>query len=464
MIKRNQKLLNTVNWLLDALLNFAAFFLAYWLRFDVFEQSAVYQPFSNYVDIALLNAIVSVALYVVFHMYEPKRHTDFSKDIWIILQANALDILLLGLLFYVRRVNEFSRILLFFYFIISTILVIAKHGILRMILNKMRSAGRNQKHVLLIGGGTLAAAYVQEIQHNPHLGYMIDGYLAAAPATIISGSGVPLLGGYVDISKILAQCQHDEVIIALDEGEAKHTRTAIDACNLHGFRFSIIPYFTEYCFSAVSPETQTMGSVQLYDICASPLDSVLNRFWKRGLDLLTATIIFIITLPIMLLAALGVKLSSKGPVFFKQERIGYKKEPFYMYKFCSMRINTDHDTAWSQKGDTRITPFGKFIRKTSIDELPQLFNIIKGDMSLVGPRPEIPFHVDHFKHEIPYYMARHQIRPGLTGWAQVCGLRGNTSIEKRIQYDLYYIYNWSLALDIRIIVKTIFGGVFSREE
>jgi len=186
-------------------------------------------------------------------------------------------------------------------------------------------------------------------------------------------------------------------------------------------------------------------------------------FLKRSMDIFGALFGLIFLSPLFLAVALLVRHKLGSPVIFRQERAGKKGKPFVIYKFRTMTDERDEDGNLLPD-EKRLTKFGAFLRSTSIDELPQLFNIIKGDMSLVGPRPEIPFHVDHFKHEIPYYMARHQIRPGLTGWAQVCGLRGNTSIEKRIQYDLYYIYNWSLALDIRIIVKTIFGGVFSREE
>ena len=166
----------------------------------------------------------------------------------------------------------------------------------------------------------------------------------------------------------------------------------------------------------------------------------------------------------MLLAAVGVKLSSPGPIIFRQKRVGLNKKPFYMYKFRSMRVNAASDTGWSTNSDPRKTRFGSFIRKFSIDELPQFFNVLKGDMSLVGPRPELPHFVDQFKEEIPLYMVKHQVRPGITGWAQVNGLRGDTSIKERIEHDVYYIENWSILLDIKILFLTLFKGFVNQEK
>ena len=191
---------------------------------------------------------------------------------------------------------------------------------------------------------------------------------------------------------------------------------------------------------------------------------VYRRFGKRALDIVCSAVGIVMLSPLLLALAVWVKLDSPGPVLFRQKRVGKNKKPFYMYKFRSMRVTGTEDTGWSTKEDARKTRFGSFIRKYSIDELPQFFNVLKGDMSLVGPRPEIPFHVNHFKEEIPLYLVRQQVRPGITGWAQVNGLRGDTSIEKRVQYDIWYIENWSIALDIKILLRTVFGGWVNGEK
>ena len=223
-----------------------------------------------------------------------------------------------------------------------------------------------------------------------------------------------------------------------------------------------IPYFSDYI--PVHSSIDTIGESRVINIREIPLDHMVNAFVKRFFDILGSFILIILTSPIMVFAAIGVKLSSPGPVIFKQERIGLNKEHFYMYKFRSMRVNVDSAKAWSTDTDPRKTKFGSFIRKCSIDELPQFFNVLKGDMSLVGPRPEIPFYVNQFKEEIPLYLVRQQVRPGITGWAQVNGLRGDTSIPERIRHDIWYIEHWSLWLDVKIVFKTVFGGMINSEK
>ena len=195
-----------------------------------------------------------------------------------------------------------------------------------------------------------------------------------------------------------------------------------------------------------------------------PLDNWANAFSKRAMDIAGSLLLIILLSPVMLLCAIGVKLSSPGPVIFKQERVGRNKKPFYMYKFRSMRVNSGQDTRWSTSRDSRRTKFGAFMRKCSLDELPQFFNVLKGEMSLVGPRPEIPYYVEQFKEEVPLYMVKHQVRPGITGWAQVNGLRGDTSIKARVEHDVYYIEHWSLLFDIEILLTTVFRGKFMNGE
>ena len=226
-------------------------------------------------------------------------------------------------------------------------------------------------------------------------------------------------------------------------------------------RISLIPSFSRYMPRHIRMEE--LDHVKLIDMRAIPLDNPGAATIKRAMDIIGSALLIALTSPIMLAAAIGVKLSSPGPVFFIQDRIGKEKKPFRMYKFRSMRLNNESQTAWSQDIDPRKTIFGSFIRKFSIDELPQLFNVLKGDMSLVGPRPEIPFYVRQFREDVPLYLLRQQVRPGMTGWAQVHGLRGDTSIEDRVKYDIWYINHWSLSLDIKILFRTVFGGFMNNE-
>ncbi len=212
------------------------------------------------------------------------------------------------------------------------------------------------------------------------------------------------------------------------------------------------------------PQIDSINGLPLINLRRIPLDNLGNAFLKRSMDIVGALALILLTSPIMLLTAVGVRLSSPGPVIFKQKRVGLNKREFYMYKFRSMRLNDSADTGWSTQRDDRKTRFGAFIRKFSIDELPQFFNVLKGDMSLVGPRPEVPYYVEQFKEEVPLYMVKHQVRPGITGWAQVNGLRGDTSIEERIRHDVYYIENWTLLFDIKILFMTLLKGIKNQEK
>ena len=232
-------------------------------------------------------------------------------------------------------------------------------------------------------------------------------------------------------------------------------------CEKTGTKASIIPFYAAYLPS--NPQIDDLDGLALINLRRIPLDNLGNAFLKRAEDILGSLVLILLTSPLMLIAAVGVKLSSPGPILFCQERVGRDKKVFRMYKFRSMRVNTKQQTGWSTDTDPRKTRFGALIRKCSIDELPQLFNVLRGDMSLVGPRPEVPFYVEQFKEEIPRYMVKHQVRPGITGWAQVCGFRGDTSIEKRIEHDLYYIENWNLLFDVKILLMTVFKAVNSEK-
>ena len=203
-------------------------------------------------------------------------------------------------------------------------------------------------------------------------------------------------------------------------------------------------------------QVEEIDGLNVVGIRSIPLDNLMNAAIKRTMDVVGSLALLVLTSPLMLVAAVGIRLTSPGPIIFRQERVGRHKQTFEMYKFRSMRPNAEQDSAWSKSEDARRTRFGSFLRKFSIDELPQLINVLKGDMSLVGPRPEIPYFVDKFKEEVPLYMIKHYVRPGITGWAQVCGFRGDTSIPKRVEHDIYYIEHWTLGFDLKILFLTLF--------
>ena len=347
---------------------------------------------------------------------------------------------------------------LFFFWALSSASILGKRACVRAVLRHYRKLGYNQKHVVVVGNGHFAHQYVQDVKANPHMGFTVDGYLSRAPRPELG----KCLGAYEDLPRVLSARVVDEVIVALEPHEVCFMRQVLAAADKEGVRVSIIPFYNDYI--PTHPTIDVVGRTKLIDMRATPLDNIGCAMFKRAADIACSLALLLLTSPLMLAAAVGVRLSSPGPVLFRQKRVGKNKKPFYMYKFRSMRVTGTEDTGWSTKEDARKTRFGSFIRKYSIDELPQFFNVLKGDMSLIGPRPEIPFHVNHFKEEIPLYLVRQQVRPGITGWAQVNGLRGDTSIEKRVQYDIWYIENWSIALDIKILLRTVFGGWVNGEK
>ena len=254
----------------------------------------------------------------------------------------------------------------------------------------------------------------------------------------------------------------DEVILALEPDEIGVTQSVIEVCEKCGTKICVIPFYNDVI--PTRPTIDMVGEIKLIQLRTTPLDDPLNAFVKRTFDAAASFFLLILLSPLFLFLAAAIKLSSPGPIFFKQERIGLNKKTFVMYKFRSMKVNDKQDTAWSTSTDDRRTWIGALMRKTSLDELPQLFNTLKGDMSLVGPRPEIPYFVEQFRETVPLYMVKYQVRPGMTGWAQVNGYRGDTSIPARVEHDLWYIENWSVGLDIKILFMTAFGGMVNSEK
>ena len=288
------------------------------------------------------------------------------------------------------------------------------------------------------------------MQADRNLGYSVSGYVADAKTWVT----VPHLGGYVELEQTLDKIRPDEVVIAVPVEDNVQIPKIIATCEKTGTKASVIPFYAAYLPS--NPQVDNLDGLPMINLRRIPLDNLGNAFLKRTMDIVGASALIAVTSPIMIFTAIGVKLSSPGPIIFRQERVGKNKQTFYMYKFRSMRVNAKEQTGWSTNADARKTRFGAFIRKFSIDELLQFFNVLKGDMSLVGPRPEVPYYVGQFKEEIPRYMVKHQVRPGITGWAQVNGFRGDTSIEGRIEHDLYYIENWDLLFDLKILLMTVF--------
>lgn len=448
MIKENQRLLNQLNVLSDGALVLLSILPAYWIRFCLFDGTPSF-PLRSYLWLGAIAMVLFLATYAIAGLYASYRAVRFHREAQTLFLATILDMLILITALFVFRLNEMSRWLLVFYCGIVYCVLVCKRAALRLTLRHYRRLGYNQKHVLVVGDGEMAAAYVRRVREDRDLGFLVDGYVASRTRL----PNVRRLGGYDQLEEILTERNPDEVIVAMAPEEYALTGKVINICEKTGNKISLVPFYAKYMPS--NPQVDNINGLPMINLRRIPLDNMANAFIKRAMDVVGALALIVLTSPLMLIAAVGVKLSSPGPVLFKQERVGRNKKPFYMYKFRSMRVNASEKTGWSRNEDPRKTPFGSFIRKFSIDELPQFFNVLKGDMSLVGPRPEVPFYVEQFKEEIPRYMVKHQVRPGITGWAQVNGYRGDTSIKKRIEYDIYYIENWNVFFDLKILLMTL---------
>lgn len=459
MIKKNQSKLNFINRLTDFVIFFISYVIAGYIRFSILEGALTFEQIISYplIIIGILYSVVGLVIFEAINFYRPRRNSLSYEIVFEIIAVNlaATGIVIIAL--YFSKIGIFSRRLLAYQCFISMFLQILKHTLLRKILRHVRATHKNLKHVIVLGNGHLAKEYIDSVKDNPEFGYTVDGYISKFSKEELGQS----LGSYEDLDEILNGSGIDELVVALEPHEIQFMKSVIDISEKQGVKLSIIPYYNDYI--PASPSIEEVGSVKLMNIRTIPLDNAFFSMIKRIADIVLSSLIIIITSPIMLITAIGSKIST-GRVIFKQERIGKNRKTFTMYKFCSMKANEHEENGWSTDTDSRRTAFGSFIRKFSIDELPQFFNVLKGDMSIIGPRPEIPYYVDQFKEEVPLYMVRHLVRPGITGWAQVNGFRGDTSIPKRIEYDIWYIEHWSIALDVRIFFKTIFGGMINSEK
>ena len=464
MIKENQKYFNRFHILLDAIVIYASFCLSYYIRFKcpflkgVFPQSGYYRKLWQYQT--LLAAIVPIylMLYASFNLYKPKRFRDRYAEIANIFKANTVGIICVLMIIFFFRIEHVPRSLLLLFYVLSTALSLIERTIIRNILEKARQRGNNLKHIIIIGFSTAAEAYIDRVKANPQWGYKIHGIFDDNMGPDFNYKNIYCIGKLDDLEKFLANTNMDEVAITLSLKEYYKLGDIVSICEKSGVHTKFVPDY--YKFITTNPVTEDLNGLPVVNIRNVPLTNTTNRVIKRLMDIIGSILCIIIFSPIMAVVAILVKRSSPGPILFVQERIGLHNNPFKMYKFRSMGVQSasKEKEGWTTQGDSRVTPVGKVIRSTSLDELPQLFNVLKGDMSLIGPRPERPQFVEKFREEIPRYMIKHQVRPGMTGWAQVNGYRGDTSIEGRIDHDLFYIENWTLGFDIKILFMTVYKG------
>ena len=469
MIKDNQKRLNRMHVLLDILVTVVAYALAWFIVISgkgLPLDEGVLKPQVYFMALIFIVPIYLI-LYASFHLYVPKRIQGRRSELANICKANVIGLMLFtfvlfGLRRFVSHLSYFSTKMILAFFAANIILLEAERISIRIFLRSLRTNGYNQKHVLLIGYSRAAEGFIDRVSVNPEWGYHVQGILDDHRPAGFAYKKVQVLGPTNHLEDFLASNTLDEIAITLSIKEYSNLEQIVAACEKSGVHTKFIPDYNNII--PTIPYMEDLQGLPVIHIRHVPLTGVFNATMKRIVDLAGALFGLIVFSPLMLVTALLIKITSPGPVLFSQERIGLHNRPFKMYKFRSMEVQDPgrERSQWTTPHDPRVTPVGRFIRKTSIDEMPQFFNVLIGDMSLVGPRPERPLFVEKFKEEIPRYMIKHQVRPGLTGWAQVNGYRGDTSITKRIEHDLYYIENWSLGFDFKIMFLTVFKGFINK--
>ncbi|MBK5244420.1 MAG: undecaprenyl-phosphate glucose phosphotransferase [Eubacteriaceae bacterium] len=461
MIKSNQRFFNFMLVLCDVSVVTIALFFAWYIRFvsPFFDDGIRTMDLAAYIGLLMIIIPLYLIIFAIFGLYRPYRKQPFFKEFQEIIFSNIIGIAILMAILFTQKSINFSRIMLGVFFLTSTILMIIERGSARKILRMARERGFNIKYIIIVGAGSIGQTFAAKIADDRQLGYKISGYVDDYFHKS-EKDGIPILGTTREMNEILEEYQVDEVIIALPNTSYKRIDEVIDICEYQGIKTQIIPdYF--HLIQGTKPYFDELDGIPLINTRYIPLDIPFYKWFKRFSDIFLALFILIIVSPIMIITALLVKVTSPGPVIYKQIRVGMERKEFWIYKFRSMRCDTPKvgDTGWTTENDPRKTKFGAFIRKTSIDELPQFFNVLKGDMSIVGPRPERPHYVSQFKDEIPKYMIKHHVRPGITGWAQVKGWRGDTSIKERIACDIEYIEKWTPWFDVKIFFMT-FKAIF----
>lgn len=449
----------------DTLAIEAAFLLSYWLRFaspltTVVPVTKGFPPVEAYLLGSVFVVPVWLWLLARRGMYASRRNLYFSDEFFALVRLIFVGMLVVMAAAFFYRTFSYSR-LVFGLLAVTSVLTmsIGRWSMLRFEQWWYRR-GHDLQRVVVAGSGAIAQRLVASLRHNPGLGYQIVGVVTADGVPAVEG--ITRLGSIDDVPRLVVEHEIDIVLLAFGETDHATVNRLVRSCDGLNVELMMVPDLVELLTSRVRVrEIDGMPFLRIKGVALSPFDA----FVKRTFDLVAATAILILISPVFLLLALLVKLTSRGPVFYAQERIGLDGIPFHVLKFRSMRADAERSTGpvWASKNDPRTTPIGKFLRRFSLDELPQLINVIRGDMSLVGPRPERPHFVEQFRREIPKYLERHRVRTGMTGWAQVNGLRGNAPIEERTRFDIYYVENWSLVFDLKIIAKTIRAVLFGED-
>jgi exopolysaccharide biosynthesis polyprenyl glycosylphosphotransferase len=446
-----------------------AFLFSYWLRFrtPLVDYLGVKEiggpPFRGYLFGSFFIAFVWLLLFQARKMYNARRNVTLSDEFINVVKVVSLGMLIVMSAAFFYRDFSYSRVVFGFLWVTSIVFLMAGRTLVHSLERRLYRKGRHLQQCIIIGNESTANQVFSELHRHPSFGFNIAGYFADAPARADTNlAKAPYLGPIERAPEFIRNENIELVFIALRSKEQHVLFDLISECEGVNVEFMMVPDVLDVLTSDV--KVKELQGIPFLQIKTIPF-TIWGRITKRVFDFVVSAMLLVFLMPLWLLIMVLVKVTSPGPIFFKQERVGIDGKRFTMYKFRSMRTEAEKHTGpvWTAKDDPRRTPLGVILRKTSLDELPQLFNVLRGDMSLVGPRPERPYFVEQFKQHVPKYLDRHRVKTGVTGWAQVNGLRGNTSLEERIKYDLYYIENWSLAFDIKILLRTIRAALSTKE-
>ncbi|MCA9927858.1 MAG: undecaprenyl-phosphate glucose phosphotransferase [Anaerolineales bacterium] len=453
-------------FILDAVLIAVAFVLAYQLRvsFDWPEPLSNVVPLSGYLGLLVVQLLSILAGLVIYRQYYIPRAASRVDQIYYVFAAVSIGTLLsVAITTFVFKGNQvvldYPRAMIIYSWLITMILLVLGRVLHQLVRSALRRRGIGKDRLLIVGTGDTAEAILQRILWSPQLGYDVIGVVNGR-SPVGEMSGVPYLGTPEDLPDLIETHSIDEVIIAMPEKGHRETVRVISYCERGRVSIKVFPDVFQFVTTQASIDH--LGGLPLLSVRDYELRGYMLIF-KRLLDIVGASIGLVILSPMMLAVAIAIKLESPGPVFFVQERMGLDGKPFKMLKFRSMRKDAESDgPGWTTDNDPRQTRLGTFMRKFEVDELPNFINVLLGEMSLVGPRPEQAHYVEQFRQRVPRYMERHNEKGGMTGWAQVNGLRGDTSISERTKYDLWYSSNWSILLDLKIMLRTVWQ-IFERK-
>jgi len=449
---------------MDLTIHFLCFILAYHLRFNYFPLVSDRIPgFRRF----LLNLAVLLVFWLIgtriFRLYKSKRLQKSWVDWKPILYSLLVMIPSYAALGFIFKALDISRLMLAIYSALVFFTLGIWHQFVRILLGIARRRGYNQRSMLIVGGGSVGKRLAEQFQKHSEYGFYIIGFLDDHQQFVtFNHSKYKVLAKTDKLYEILQNIKIDRVMITLPLSSYEKIQQLISACEYIGVEVNIVPDL--FRFINFRTKVIDLNGIPVIGVRNNPVDSWQYLYIKRLFDIVFSFLALVFTAPVMLVSGLVIKLSSRGPMFFKQKRIGSNGKIFEFYKLRTMepRPTEESDKVWTVEQDPRRTKVGSFLRKTCIDELPQFWNVLKGDMSVVGPRPERPHFARQFQQKVPKYMVRHQVKTGITGWAQVNGFRGDTSIPKRLEHDLYYIENWSLWFDMKIIGKTIISGFIGK--